>query len=131
MVKVIKDVLLRMNISLIKCRSQCYGGCSTVKSKKARVAKQIKDIEEKALFTHCYIHALNLTVGDAIKNSEIIKKALETTHEIPKLFKKSPKRDVNLDAIENEAKIISNSEEDHTDTITLLSPTRWTVRVKS
>ena len=130
MVKVIKDVLLRMNISLIKCSTQCYGGCSTVKSKKARVAKQIKDIEKKALFTHCYIHALNLNVGDAIKNSEIIKEALKT-HEIPKLIKNSPKRDAKLDAIENEAKIISKSEEDHTETITLLSPTRWTVQVKS
>ena len=30
--KVIKDILLRMNISLKKCCSQCYKGCSAMKS---------------------------------------------------------------------------------------------------
>ena len=111
-VKVIKDILLSMNISLSKCRSQCNDGCSAMKGQEARVAQQIKHIEEKALLTHCYTHALNLAVGDAIKNSEIMKEALETTHEITKLIKKSLKRDAKLDAIKNEAKIISNSEED-------------------
>ena len=127
-VKVIKNILLCMNISLSKCRSQCYDGCSTMKGQKARVAKLIKDIEEKAFFTHCFTHALNLAVGDAFKNSEIMKEVLETTHEITKLIKKAPKRDAKLDAIKNEAKIISNSEEDHTKAITLLCPTCWTVR---
>jgi len=78
-VKVIKDILLRMNMSLSKCRSQCYDGCSTMKGKKSGVAKQIKNIEEKALFTHCYTHSLNLAVGDAIKNNKVMKDALETT----------------------------------------------------
>ena len=121
-----------MNISLLlKCRSQCYIGCSTMKGQKARVAKQIMDIEEKAFFTHRYTHALNLAVGDAIKNSEIMKEVLETAHEITKLIKKTPKRDAKLDAIKNEAKIISNSEEDHAEAITLLCPTCWAVRAKS
>ena len=93
--------------------------------------KQIKDIEEKALFTHCYTHALNLAVSDAIKNSELKKEALETTHEITKLIKESPKRDAKLDTIKNEAKIFSNSEEDHTEAITLFCPTRLTVLAKS
>ena len=85
---VIKDVLLRMNISLAKCRGQCYDGCSTMTGEKGGVAKQIKDIEKKALLTHCYTLSLNLAVGDAIKNSKIMRDALETTHEIIKLIKK-------------------------------------------
>ena len=120
-----------MNISLSKCCSQCYDGSSKMNSKKAGAAKQIKDIEENAFFTHCYTHAFNLAVGDAIKNSEIMKEALETTHEITKLIKKTQKRDAKLDAIINEAKIISNSEEDHTEATTLLCATCWTVRAKS
>ena len=59
-----------------------------------------------------------------------MKDALETTHTITKLIKKSPKRGSKLDAIKNEAKIISNSE-DYTEAITLLCPTRWTVCAKS
>ena len=51
--------------------------------------------------------------------------ALDTTLEITKLIKKSPKRDSKLDEIKSEAKVIS------VETITLLCPTRWTVRAKS
>ena len=120
-----------MNISLSKCRSQGYDGCSTMKCQKAGVAKQINVIEEKAFFTHCYTHALNLAVGDAIKNSKIMKEALETTHKITKLIKNTPRRDAKLDAIKIEAKIISNSEKDHTEAITRLYPTCWNVEAKS
>ena len=60
-----------------------------------------------------------------------MKEVLETTHEITKLIKKTPKRDAKLDAIKNEAQIIWNSEEDHTEVIPLLCPTYWTVRAKS
>ena len=74
-IKVIKDILLHMNNSLSKCCSQCYDGCSTMKCQKVEVGNQIKDIEEKALFPHCFTYALNLAVGDAIKNSKFMKEA--------------------------------------------------------
>ena len=32
------------------------------------VAKQLTDEEPRAIFTHFYDHALNLAVGDTIKN---------------------------------------------------------------
>ena len=123
-VHVIKDVLLRMNISLAKC----YDGCSTMTGEKGGVAKQIKDIEKKALLTHCYTHSLNLAVGDAIKNSKIMRDALEIT----KLRKKAPKRDSKLDSIKKVSK--TESEEDDSvksERVMLLCPSRWTVRAKS
>ena len=58
-VSVIKDILIRMNISLNRCRGQCYDGCSTMKGEKAGVAQQIKEEEPRALLTHCYTHSLN------------------------------------------------------------------------
>ena len=70
-----------------------------MKGEKKGVAKQIKGIEKKALLTHCYTHSLNLAVGDTIKESKIMRDALETTHKITKLVKKSPKRDTKLGAI--------------------------------
>ena len=51
-VAVVKDVILRMNLKLKKCRGQCYDGCPTMKGKKASLAKQIKSEETKALLTH-------------------------------------------------------------------------------
>ena len=121
----------RVNVSLSKCRGQCYDGCSTMKGEKNGVAKRIKDIEKKALFTHCYTHSLNLAVGDAIKGSKIMKEALETTHEITKLIKKSPKRDAKLESLKKEMDVTDDSDKSQIETVTLLCPTRWTVRAKS
>ena len=42
-------------------------------------------------------HSLNLTASDSMKTSPILKDAPETTHEITKLIKYSPKRDAKLE----------------------------------
>ena len=66
-VKMIKDVLLRMNLAMNRKRGQCYDGCSTMAGEKSGAAKQIKEEERRALFTHCYTHSLNLAVGGSIQ----------------------------------------------------------------
>ena len=90
---VIKDVLLRANLPLQKLRGQCYDGASIISSSKSGVAKQICDIEPSAIFTHCYGHALNLAASDTLKQSRVMKEALDTTREITKLIKCSPRRE--------------------------------------
>ena len=89
----IEDSLLRMNLSLKNCRGQCYDGASNMTGVKKGVASQIISKEPRAIFTHCYGHALNLAVGDTVKQSKLMRDALNTTHEISKLLKYSPKRD--------------------------------------
>ena len=37
------------------------------------MAKKLLDEEPRALFTHCYGHALNLACGDTIKQCKTIK----------------------------------------------------------
>ncbi len=86
-----KDILHRMNIRLTGARGQCYGGCSKLSGAKTSVATNIKSEQSRAIFTQC--HSLNLTASDSMKTSQIMKDALETTHEITKLIKYSPKRD--------------------------------------
>lgn len=66
-VDVMKDAFLRFQIPLAKLRGQCYDGCSTMAGTKAGVAAKIAKIEPQAVFTHCYGHALNLSVSDTIK----------------------------------------------------------------
>uniref|UniRef100_A0A1X7VLJ3 Uncharacterized protein n=1 Tax=Amphimedon queenslandica TaxID=400682 RepID=A0A1X7VLJ3_AMPQE len=63
------------------------------------------------------------TCGDAMKKYKALKDALETTHEITKLIKLSPRRE----AIFHEDK--QSSVEPTSPGIRLLCPTRWTVRV--
>ena len=88
LVSTIRDVLLRMNLRIENCRGQCYDGASSMSGHKSGVAKKI---ESRALYTHCYGHALNLAAQDSIK---IMEDTLDTTYEITKLIKKSPKREV-------------------------------------
>ena len=64
LVAIIEDTLLRLNIKLENCRGQCYDGASTMSGAKKGVAKVIAIKESRAIFTHCYGHALNLGVGD-------------------------------------------------------------------
>ena len=63
---VILDVLVRMNLAMQKCRGQCYDGCSTMAGRKRGVVAMIKEIEPRALLTHCYGHALNPACADRI-----------------------------------------------------------------
>ena len=60
---------------------------------KSGVQKEIKDEEPRALYNHCNAHALNLACSESITQIKVMRGALETTHEITKLIKKSPKRD--------------------------------------
>ena len=93
LVAVIKDMLLRLNLTLTKVRGQCYDGAANMAGSKSGIAKQLRSEEPRAVFTHCYGHALNLACGDAIKCCKTLRDALDSTHEITKLIKLSPRRE--------------------------------------
>lgn len=119
-VAIIKDSLLRLNLCLSKIRGQCYDGASNMTGAKTGVAKQILAEESQAVFTHCYGHALNLACSDAVRGCKPLKDALDTTREITKLIKFSPKRKVLFRDLKQEMA-------PDTPGIRLLCPTRWTV----
>ena len=85
---VIRDVLLRVNISITKLRGQCYDGASAMAGIRSGVATQILQDEPRAVFTHYYGHALNLACSDTIKRCQLMRNALDTVQEIIKLIKK-------------------------------------------
>ncbi len=51
---------------------------------KSGVATRIQEIEPRAVFTHCYGHALNLSVADTIKQSVTMKDCLDTCTKVIK-----------------------------------------------
>lgn len=109
---VILDVLVRMNLPMQKCSGQCYDGCSPMAGNKGGVATIIK--------------ALSLACADTVKQCKVVKEALETTHEISKVVKCSPKRDVQLETLKKNV-----DDEDPAGNIRRLCPTCWTVHAKS
>lgn len=54
---------------------------------KKGVVKVLCEEEPRALFTHCHGHALNLAIGDCVKQCKVMKSALEIVYKISKLFK--------------------------------------------
>ena len=91
---IIKDLFTEMNLCFGKLHGQCYDGASVMSGSKSGVAKRISEVERKAVFTHCYSHALNLAAGDALKQDKVMRDALDTNREITKLIKYSPCREV-------------------------------------
>ena len=128
LVRVIKDTLLRLNLSLTKIRGQCYDGASNMSGIRNGVAKRIQDEEPRAVFTHCYGHALSLTARDTIRRNTIMKSSLETTHEITKLVKYSPCREALFREIQ-----LQDDSAPGTQSVAVraLCPTRWTVQTDS
>lgn len=124
LVSVIKDTLARMNLSLAKLRGQCYDGASNMRGARSGVAKQLQDIEPRAIYLHCYGHSLNLAASDAIQHCKVMKTSLETIHEITKLVKYSPRREGIFDKIKSDIAPGNPG-------IRILCPTRWTVRASS
>ena len=122
---VITDVLLRLNLAISKVRGQCYDGAATMSGARTGVAARICAVEPRAVFTHCYGHSLNLACCDAIKKCKVMKDALDTTHEITKLIKRSPTRDAVFKRLKEE---MQGSD---TPGIHVLCPTRRTVRADS
>ena len=125
LVGMIKDVMVRMNLSINKIRGQCYDGASAMKGSKSGVAKRISDLEPRAVYTHCYGHSLNLAASDTLKESKLMKDALDTTYEITKLIKYSPRRDDIF------RKLKEDMPSSSTPGIRILCPTRWTVKANS
>ena len=125
LVSAIRDVLLRMNARIADCRGQCYDGASNMSGARKGVAAIIAQEESRALYTHCYGHALNLAVADTVKQSKVCRDALDTAFEITRLIKFSPKRNEAFDQIK------SRSEEDGSPSpigIRTFCNTWWTVQ---
>jgi hypothetical protein len=93
LVGVIRDVLVRLNLSVQKIRGQCYDGASAMSGARNGVATQIQQLEGRAVYTHCYGHALNLACTDAVKKCKLMNAAMDTAYELIKLVKKSPRRE--------------------------------------
>ena len=107
------------------CREKCYDGASNMTGSKHGVATQLQAEESRAVLTHCNGHALNLAIGDAMKQSKTCRDALDTVYEISKLIRFSPKRNTAFDHIR-----VENSADNEEMAVGIRSfcPTRWTVR---
>ena len=123
MTNAIKDVFLRFDLPFSKLRGHCYDMAAAMAGKKSGVATQIRKLEPRALYTHCYGHALNLACNDSIKHCKLIKDTLDIATEITNLIKESPRRQAIFHRIKSSKHLEKSSPG-----IRVLCPTRWTVK---
>ena len=72
LIKIVKEILLRFQLSLQLGRGQCFNGASNMLGKRSGVVIQIYKEEPKAHYTtHCHWHSLNLSIKDVTRSSKI------------------------------------------------------------
>ena len=116
--------MIRLNIPLSNACAQCYDGAKKMCGIKNGVSNKILSENPEAFFTRCFGHALNLAVGDMVKNARFLKGSMDSTYNISILIKKSPKKDAMLQKIRKEISLEYPG-------FRVLCPTRWTVRAES
>ena len=78
--------MIWLNIPLSNARGQCYDGANNMFGIKNDVSNKVLSENPKAFFTHCFGHALDLAVGDRVKNVRVLKDSMDTTYEISNLI---------------------------------------------
>ena len=89
---IVKDVLLRFQFPINKCRGQCYDGAANVSGHISGLRTKILQDESRATYVHCRAHKLNLAVQDAMKSNKEIRDILNVIREFIAFIRGSPKR---------------------------------------
>ena len=123
---IVKDVLLRFQFSINKCRGQCYDGAANVSGHVSGLRTKILKDESRATYVHCRAHNLNLAVQDAIKNNKEIRDMFNLIRELIAFIRGSPKRLAWFSQF-NESDGFNGARK----SLTPFCPTRWTMRLVS
>lgn len=135
---VIKDVLLRFELPINKCRGQCYDGASSVSGSITGLQTRLREIEPRAWFTHCAGHNFSLVSQDAMTQIPEIADFLSIMRELITFVRASAKRLNIFKDIQDEENDEDDDESDEIDKPTKIKvslksfcPTRWCARVKA
>ena len=69
--KTILSCLKDYSLDISNCRGQEYDGAGSVAGHVKGLAKRIKDHNDKAVYTYCFSHRLNLSVANSCKLQEV------------------------------------------------------------
>ena len=120
----IMDKLEQLNIPIGDCRGQTYDGAGNMSGTQRGVAARILAINDKAVFTHCASHRLNLAVVKAISLQDS-RNMMDIADKIVRFYNYSPKRQLNLESsIEN----IHEGENQKVKKLKEMCKTRWVQR---
>ena len=96
--KAIVTTIEELGLSLNELRGQGYDGAATMKGEKSGVQKQIRDLQPKAVYTHCAGHSLNLSIVTAC-SIPLVSNCIEQIKSFTLWIKYSAKREGLLKAV--------------------------------
>ena len=101
LVETVLNGIPNLTLDIDNCRGQGYDGASLVSGYMNGLSAQILHINEKAIYTHCHSHRLNLVVP-ASRNIQIVRNVLDQIKELSSFFNYSEPRQKILDTcVEN------------------------------
>ena len=121
---IIKDVLIRLQLSLESLRGQAYDGAANMSGLYNGAQALIRREQPLALYVHCVSHCVNLATEAAVMESSVIRNSLGVVNELGVLSSQSGK----FQTIFHGA---ASSLYDKVVRLRPLCPTRWTVRAKA
>ena len=87
-----------LGLSLNDIRGQGYDGASTMSGERTGVQRQIRDIQPRALYTHCAGHSLNLAIVSSCSLPQV-RNCIDQIMSLTLWIKASPKREGLLKAV--------------------------------
>lgn len=113
---IVKDICVRLEQPINKCRGQCYDGAANVAGIRQGLQALFLKEEPRALFVHCLAHTLNLGVQDIAHNCSHCRNFLSFIADLIAFVRNSPKRLAWFEKIaaeENNGKVGLNYQQQH------------------
>lgn len=127
----VKDVLIRLDLSMTNLRGQTYDGASNMSGEYNGCQAIIAQSQPLALYVHCGAHCVNLVSSAVGELCPTVRDALQVVNELGVLFAQSI-------ITRNKFKDVTTTSEEGAEPgpstfhqIRPLCPTRWLVRVKA
>ena len=122
-------VLREFNITTDMMVGQCYDGASNVSGQHAGLQAKINEItDNKAVYVHCYAHALNLVVSNTMQKIRCADNVFGTLQKLYAFIERTPKRHhIYMNALEEQSSATGTKIVRKT-ILQTLSNTRWAAR---
>ena len=122
--KIVTKAIADLDIDINDCRGQSYDGAGSIAGYKKGLSARILNINNKAIYTHCYSHRLNLAICGTV-NIQMVQTVMEQIKERSYFFNFSETRSILL-----KSKIDQFSPESLKTKLFDPCKTRWIERIK-
>ena len=120
----LQQILSTIGLCFSNLRAQCYDGASNMRGRYSGLSARVKEIEPRAIYTHCYAHILNLVLSHACQSIQDVRNAFGILASIYNFIEGSAKRHHVFQTIMKESG-------DKVVTLKRLCETRWHCRYES